>query len=609
LTDEDLPIGVQSLEVAVEVVGTEPTLVTPGDPGVIEPTPANPPTSPSPKPINSPTQTPTPSPTPTPTPSATEESSAEPEPTESSVAEAPAAETEPSSEPAPEAPPVLDSIGDVLASVFGAVANPGIGASGDDSVIVEFDPLGSPEAVKATNNLLAATGALIGVAAAAGAAAAAAAAAGAAAGAASAAGSAASAAGSAPTGAEMNEDVLDALAGAEYDMDVFEDSKERWGDRLAMFALPLLTFLDRPTRLWTRRVAKFSPFVSKLLNDGIYLRAIAGSMSMLPTIAAIVIAIISLQLNQGELLHPPVPLFIALAVLGIFDGLAGAVGLLVFLIGSLPLVDFTQITDLRMLAGILVAGFGPIVLARSVRNFRRKAPVGTQGLLDRIGDIAFASLLGGWVAGLVVRALPALTGLTLPAANYVLTFQIVATIAIAIRILIEDFAARYYPARMDQLAPDYIPEPPKAQVIVSHIFKYFFYAFVASAFMGFGPVVWIASALFMLPGLLGYVADRFPRIPVLWKLLPTGLPGLAMILGLEIVLEGWLSQQLGDDPNFSTIFVFALLGLITLLTILGILGRPKPGEIHPLAKPQSIWLYRAGGVFTLFALIYLTSQL
>jgi hypothetical protein len=497
----------------------------------------------------------------------------------------------------------------VLASVFGAVANPGIGASGDDSVIVEFDPLGSPEAVKATNNLLAATGALIGVAAAAGAAAAAAAAAGAAAGAASAAGSAASAAGSAPTGSEMNEDVLDALAGAEYDLDVFEDSKERWGDRLAMFALPLLTFLDRPTRLWTRRVAKFSPFVSKLLNDGIYLRAIAGSMSMLPTIAAIVIAIISLQLNQGELLHPPVPLFIALAVLGIFDGLAGAVGLLVFLVGSLPLVDFTQITDLRMLAGILVAGFGPIVLARSVRNFRRKAPVGTQGLLDRIGDIAFASLLGGWVAGLVVRALPALTGLTLPAANYVLTFQIVATIAIAIRILIEDFAARYYPARMDQLAPDYIPEPPKAQVIVSHIFKYFFYAFVASAFMGFGPVVWIASALFMLPGLLGYVADRFPRIPVLWKLLPTGLPGLAMILGLEIVLEGWLSQQFGDDPNFSTIFVFALLGLITLLTILGILGRPEPGEIHPLAKPQSVWLYRAGGVFTLFALIYLTSQL
>jgi uncharacterized membrane protein YdcZ (DUF606 family) len=82
-----------------------------------------------------------------------------------------------------------------------------------------------------------------------------------------------------------------------------------------------------------------------------------------------------------------------------------------------------------------------------------------------------------------------------------------------------------------------------------------------------------------------------------------------MILGLEIVLEGWLSQQFGDDPNFSTIFVFALLGLITLLTILGILGRPEPGEIHPLAKPQSVWLYRAGGVFTLFALIYLTSQL
>jgi hypothetical protein len=299
----------------------------------------------------------------------------------------------------------------------------------------------------------------------------------------------------------------------------------------------------------------------------------------------------------------------AIVVLGIFDGFAGAAGLIVFLLGSLGLVDFTQITDLRMLAGILVAGFGPIVLARSVRNFRRKAPVGTQGLMDRIGDIAFASLLGGWVAGLVVRALPALTGLTLPAANYVSTFQLVATIAIAVRILLEDFAARNYPSRMDQLAPDSVPEPPKVQVIVSHIFKYFFYAFIASAFMGFGPIVWIASALFMLPGLLGFIADKFPRFPVIWKLLPTGLPGLALILGLEIVLEGWLSEQLGEHPNFSTIFVFALLGLITLITVLGILGRPEPGDIHPLARPQSIWFYRAGGALTLFLLIYLTSQL
>jgi hypothetical protein len=472
-------------------------------------------------------------------------------------------------------------------------------------VLESYDPFGSPEAIKETTGLLSAFAAVGALAAAAGAAAAAAAAA-----AAGAAGSAAASGSSGGlSGAEMSEDSLDALAGAEFELDVFADSKDRWGDKLALWAIPILSFLDKPTHNATRRVARYSPLVSKLLNDGSYLRAMLGSVSLLPTIAAIVLAIIGLTQNQDILLHPPVWIFIAILVIGLFDSFAGAMGVLVFILGSLPLVDAGEITDWRMLSGIAVAGFGPILLARSIRNFRRKAPRDASGWLDRIGDIGFASLMGGWISGLVLRALPALTGLAVPAADYVFEVQVIATIAIAVRILLEDLAARFYPSRMDDLTPDTLPEPFRFQPALVMVFRYLFYVFIASAFMGFGVVVLIASALFLVPNLLGLITDKLPRVEFLTKWLPTGLPAIAMILGLEIVLENTLSTFFGDRPDFSTIFIFGLLALIIFLTVLGMLARPEPNQPHWLQAPNKQAIYRVGGFVTFLLLVWFTSQL
>jgi hypothetical protein len=335
-----------------------------------------------------------------------------------------------------------------------------------------------------------------------------------------------------------------------------------------------------------------------------------GSVSAVPTIAAIVFAILGLQENAGTLLHPPVPLFMAIALIGIFDAFAGVAGILVFILGSLPLVNPGVIEDWRMLAGTAVAGFGPILLARSIRNFRRKPIPGVDGLVARIGDLAFASLMGGWVAGLVFRALPALTGLTVPAANYVSTFQLFATIAIATRILLEDGASRLFPSRMDQLAPDEVPEPPRAQVVTSLVLKYFFYVFVGSAFMGFGLITWIAATLFMVPTLIGFVQDRLPNSRFIWRWLPIGLPGLAMILGLEIVLENALSGVFGERDDFSIIFIFALLALIIALSLLGAIGRSgAEGELRFFERPSLRWVQRVGGLVTFILLVQFTSML
>ncbi len=83
-----------------------------------------------------------------------------------------------------------------------------------------------------------------------------------------------------------------------------------------------------------------------------------------------------------------------------------------------------------------------------------------------------------------------------------------------------------------------------------------------------------------------------------------------MILGLEIILENSLSGWLGDHPNFSTISIFCLLGLLFFINLLGVLGREgRPGEVRLFNQSRYRWLARLGGLVTFLALIQFTSML
>ena len=163
---------------------------------------------------------------------------------------------------------------------------------------------------------------------------------------------------------------------------------------------------------------------------------------------------------------------------------------------------------------------------------------------------------------------------------------------------------------MDLLAPDVLDSPPRAQVVIAQVFRYFFYVFIASAFMGFGPALWLAAALFMAPTVLEAISDRLPISSFVWRWLPVGLPGLAMILVLGIILENSLSGRLGDHPNFSTIFTFCLLGLLFFINLLGVLGgEGRPGAARLFNQSRYRWLARLGGLVTFLALIQFTSML
>jgi hypothetical protein len=585
----------------VSAVTTATYGTNPPPPPVVTPTPTPTPTptvtpSPTPtvkptvRPTVRPTQTATPRPTPSATASPTASTSPTPMPTSTQAL------PQPSEEPT-SLPPVIDPGFTVPEIVPGApVPNPAIGATGDDNAPpAPFDPLASPEGVVALTQTMGDIAAIAGSVAAAAAAAAAGAAA---AGAAAAAGGAAS--GSNSSGNSGSGDA-GSVATVDAGHESYEDRRRGRGDRWKIWRRRWMTILDKPSLRFIDWLAKFSPLATRIVEDGAYLRAATGVFSIIPTIAAIGLGVASLAINNGLFIPPPWQLFLLIAVIGIFDTFAGLLGTTVFVIGSILMGAGTDIDSIRMLLGVVIVGYGPALLANAFRAFRKVSESGSSYWWERLVDLGVLPFIGGWVTASMISALPALAGVTLAVANHVTDFALAIALAIALRVGLEEFVARYFPERLNYLHPTEVRDTYAGSKYVALLVRLSVFIFVTAALMGNDWRVWFGSALFVLPTVIGWFVDRFPNYPWLWRILPTGVPGLAFTLVVASATTSLVGSWFGASPDL-VLWSFALLPIPLLgLSILQMLGRHgEPDEVRWIQRPRFVWLYRIGGVVMLF---------
>jgi hypothetical protein len=521
----------------------------------------------------------------------------------------PIAGPEPTPGPEPEAP----------AAPGEPVANPAIGASGDDSAPpAEFDPQGSPEAIAAAVDTAVNAAALAAAMAAAAAAAAAAAGAG---GGSNGGGSSSSSSQSeaARRPDEFTEGEGEGSSESEGEpesLDVVQENltitKENWGDRLALFAVPLITFLDRRSHNAAERTANISPFFAKLINDGAYLRAMLGTLSLLGPIAAAVIATLAVIENNAEIaageytqiITPGWQWLLAIALLGTFDAAAGFVGAMVFIIGSVITVGHVPDSgEIRTMMGMMLISVGPALLATGFRTIRKQAAQNFNAWWERIADFVIAPFIAGWSVSAMVGGLPSLAGLTLDAANHVQDFAIFVTVATIVRVALEELAAAGFPARLNRINPDEIPDPSNIQKSVVLIIKYLVWVFIGGALIGPSWQVWIGSALFVFPTVIGWFSDRFPNSPRIWRLLPTGIPGLAFTILVASATAAAVGAILGDNPDLGK-WSFVILPIPMLaITVLGWFGRhgevDEDGNDEERPGKRNKWIYRIGGLIML----------
>lgn len=595
----------------------------------IAPTPAPTQTTrPTPRPTQTTRPTTPPAPTQAPTVAPTSAPTAAPTAAPTSAPTA-APTSEPSAGPEPLSPTV--TIPEINPGE--PVANPAIGATGDDSAPpAPFDPTGSPEAISAavetTTNVVALAGALAATAAAAGAAAAAAAA-GAAAGSVAAGGLGGSTPGGSTGGAASSadagrkpEDISGGEDGSESDepdegLDVVQDNltleRENWGDRLAMFTLPFITFFDRRSHNAAERIANYSPFFAKLINDGAYLRAMLGTISFIGPLVAATFAIIAVNENAAEIaagqysqiITPGWIWFLAIAVLGAFDASAGFVGAMVYIIGSIISVGHIPDTgEVRTMMGIILVSVAPALLTTGFRTIRKHAALDFNSWWERIADFIIAPFMAGWSVSAMVSGLPALAGLTLDTANHVSDFVVFIAVAVFARVALEEFAARAFPARLNKINPDEIPDPSNIQKAIVLVIKYFLWVFIGGALIGPSWQVWVGSALFVFPAVVGWYTDKFPNSPRIWRLLPTGIPGLAFTLLVASATSATVGAVLGQNPALGQ-WSFVILPIPMLaITVLGWFGRHGAVDANGVEEvrpgKRNKWLYRIGGVIVMF---------
>jgi hypothetical protein len=305
--------------------------------------------------------------------------------------------------------------------------------------------------------------------------------------------------------------------------------------------------------------------------------------------------------DYSKIITPGWMFLLAIAALGAFDAAAGFVGAMTFIIGSLITVGHVPDSgEIRTMFGIMLISVGPAMLTTAFRSIRRHAAFNLNQWWERIADFIIAPFMAGWSASAMVAGLPALAGLTLDAANHVNDFAIFIALAVFIRVALEEFAARAFPARLNKINPDEIPDPSLIQKSIVLVIKYALWVFIGGALIGNSWQVFVGSALFVFPTVIGWFSDRFPNSPRIWRILPTGVPGLAFTLMVASATSAVVGAVLGNDPALGQ-WTFLILPLpMLVITALGWFGRhgeiDADGNEEERPGKRNKWIYRIGGI-------------
>jgi hypothetical protein len=353
------------------------------------------------------------------------------------------------------------------------------------------------------------------------------------------------------------------------------------GDRSGSWRWPATVLVDRVSLKVPERIAPVSPLLARVINDAGYLRAILGSASALLLIVGVWLGIVAVRNVHGEALPPEFSLAMALAVLGVFDALAGLIAVAVFGGGVVLLGGLSSADAVRTLLGLASLWFAAPLIAGAARPLRRAPTVTLAEHWDRLADIVIASLVGAWAVQKILQGLPGLSGLELPIADQANTAALVVLAALAVRMMIETLAAHWYPMRLSQVQPAELPGSRVSQYLAAKALTLTIFLFAAVSYVGFCWQLYVGAILFILPQVLELWEDRFPNSPKLHIILPRGIVQIVALL----VVGAFVGNLILSNVRHSQELIresFVLLSLPGFaLSLLELAGREGPDrELH-----------------------------
>ena len=347
-------------------------------------------------------------------------------------------------------------------------------------------------------------------------------------------------------------------------------------------------------------ISPHSPILARTIADGNYLRAIFGSLSSLLLIPGAILGVLALQDTSGQALPPATWIVMAIIALSTLDAMAGLVSGMIFTLGVVLSGNFTSRDEILTIAGLFIIFYAPALLASAIRPLRRLAQ-DRDSLWERATDYGLVTLLSGWMMFKMIGALNALAGVQLVISFAARDIAILASAFILIRLLLEDLTTYLYPVRLNKSAGKFL-EPDTIQKIISLEIKLFIFIEIAKPFVGYNIKLLLGTIIFAIPSIISiFFDDRFPKIPVLHRLLPSGAFKIVAMVFIGTLAAGFIQGLFSDARTFLawSFVVLAIPGLI--LSLLGKMAK-KPSsdwKVTPLGNTA----YRILGVLVFLAII------
>jgi hypothetical protein len=258
------------------------------------------------------------------------------------------------------------------------------------------------------------------------------------------------------------------------------------------------------------RFNRFSPLLTRTVQDGNTIRAILGSWAALLMPIGLILGIIAIINTGGQALPPAWGIVALIMAVAIYDAFAGFIAGFVFFLIALLTGNITNRPEFLTTIGVMVLFFAPALLASAFRPFRRliRTP---DDMWERLTDYALGTLLTFWVITKMVAAMNGLARLELPITEYGTELAVIACGLLLIRVALEDLAVEQYPMRLRALHVE-IKKPSQNQKVRSLVFKIFVFFIMAAPFVGSTLNLVLGTLLFAIPQITSLsLEDNLPK--------------------------------------------------------------------------------------------------
>jgi hypothetical protein len=258
------------------------------------------------------------------------------------------------------------------------------------------------------------------------------------------------------------------------------------------------------------RFNRFSPLLTRTVQDGNTVRAIIGSWAGLLMPIGLILGIAATVNTGGQALPPAWGLVALIMAVAIYDAFAGFIAGTVFFLAALLTGNITNRPEFLTAIGVMVLFFAPALLASAFRPFRRLVR-NQDDMWERITDYALGTLLTFWVITKMVAAMNGLARLELPITDYGTELALIAAVLLVVRVALEDVAVEQYPMRLRALHVE-IRKPSQNQKIRSLAFKIFVFFIMAAPFVGSLLNLVLGTILFAIPQITSLsLEDNLPK--------------------------------------------------------------------------------------------------